>query len=222
MNKWAVRHFTMHHRRQKPFPIRPVGLSRRFSRKTDEQWAVQRLTMHHRRQKARLMRSIGLNRHFIHTSRPSRGRRVGDSHAIRFASYRLRFALCMCGTHDLGGFFGGAMSRARRLFGRGLSVECRPLRRQVWLSPYRRRSGSIAYRRFFFAERRPRCQAAAPTLTSAAKKHALVIATCFILVLSFSFSSIMRRSFVPTSGSSLYFPGLSARDCCCSVLRYWR
>ena len=107
MNKWAVRHFTMHHRRQKPFPIRPVGLSRRFSRKTDEQWAVQRLTMHHRRQKARLMRSIGLNRHFIHTSRPSWGRRVGDSHAIRFASYRLRFALCMCGTRDLGGFFGG-------------------------------------------------------------------------------------------------------------------
>ena len=103
---------------------------------------------------------------------------VGDSHAIRFASYRLRSALCMCGTHDLGRFFGGAMSRARRLFGRGLSVECRPLRRQAWLSPYRRRrrrSGSIAYRRSFCAERRPRCQAAAPTLTSAAKKHAPVI-----------------------------------------------
>ena len=83
------------------------GKSTVFLRKPMNKWAVRHFTMHHRRQKARLMRSIGLNRHFIHTSRPSWGRRVGDSHAIRFASYRLRFALCMCGTRDLGGFFGG-------------------------------------------------------------------------------------------------------------------
>lgn len=72
MNKWAVRRFTIAAPQAEIVPDKTsFGLSRRFSKKTDEQWAVQRLTMHHRRQKARLMRSIGLNRHFLHTPRPS-------------------------------------------------------------------------------------------------------------------------------------------------------
>ena len=127
----------------------------------------------------------------------------------------------MHGTHDLRSSFAacrGADVPCPGPFERGLSVECRPLRRRarvVVLSPCRLR-GSITYRRSFCAERRPRYQALTPTPTSAVKKHAPVMAVRFILVLSFTFSSIMRRPLALTSGSSLYFPGLSARDCCCS------